>query len=258
MEIRKKDVGLILALDGMADSAYVSWARLMHGRVGGLKVNDGLDKPGPQVIGWLKNEGTEYAVFADAKYYDTDGTMKNRVRKEVAQGANSISVCALSPMSSLRAAVKNRDAADIWIVGILSSISPGEWEEENPGMSFVVTQRNCFRKGIAAGAQGLICAPSDLPLAIEALKEQGKLGHLKLVVPGTRSPGADHGQQKRVMTPAEAKAMGATHLVVGSQVTKHADPLMEIERIYGELGQTTPGGPLQADRRRPSTPPPTV
>lgn len=257
MEIHRKDVGLILALDGMADSAYMTWARLMHGRVGGLKVNDGLDRPGPQVIGWLKNEGSEYAVFADAKYYDTDGTMKNRIRKLAAQGANSISVSGFMPMSSLQAAVEHRGAAEIWMVGILSSTTPEEFRTEI-NADFALMQSTLFARAVAAGVQGIICAPSDLPLAVDVLGKKRKLGQMKLVVPGTRSPGADHGQQKRVMTPAEAKAMGATHLVVGSQVTKHADPLMEIERIYGELGQIMPGGPLQAERRRPSTPPPTV
>lgn len=257
-EEKKNDVELILAMDGFDQSGYVSWSRFVQRRLKGRKVNDGLDDPGPQVISWMKQESADEKDFADAKFYDTHDTISNRVRKLVGRGADSISVCAFMPLKSLRAAVAARGKADIWVVGILSSITPEEWEQENPGQSFVVTQRNCFRKAVAAGCQGIICAPSDLPLALEVLTETCKLGLMDLIVPGTRSPGADKGQQARVLTPAEAKAKGATKLVIGSQVTKHADPLGELARIYGQLGQTMPGGPLPENRRRLSVAPPSI
>ncbi len=255
---KKKDVDLILALDGLDQSGYVNWARLIQGRVKGRQVSDGLDDPGPQVFSWMKQEGSDEADFGDVSLYGTHDTITNRVRKLVRRGADSISVCAFAPLKSLCAAVAARGRAAIWVVGVLSSITPEEWEEENPGQSFVATQRNCFRKAVKAGAQGIICAPSDLPLAVEVLAEADKLGQMDLIVQGTRSPGADKGQQARVMTPAEAKAMGATKLVIGSQVTKHTDQLGELARIYAQLGQTMPGGPLPKNRQRLSLPPPST
>ena len=56
-----------------------------------------------------------------------------------------------------------------------------------------------------------------------------------LVTPGVRSAGAGKGDQKRVATPAEAIRAGATHLVIGRQVTRADDPASEAQRILDEI-----------------------
>jgi orotidine-5'-phosphate decarboxylase len=56
-----------------------------------------------------------------------------------------------------------------------------------------------------------------------------------LVTPGVRPAGASVGDQKRVMTPAEAVAAGADYLVIGRPITQAADPLVAIVAIEREL-----------------------
>ncbi|HXK04223.1 MAG TPA: orotidine 5'-phosphate decarboxylase / HUMPS family protein [Verrucomicrobiae bacterium] len=56
-----------------------------------------------------------------------------------------------------------------------------------------------------------------------------------LVTPGVRSAGADKGDQKRVATPAQAVADGASYVVIGRQITRAADPASEIDRVLFEL-----------------------
>jgi orotidine-5'-phosphate decarboxylase len=58
----------------------------------------------------------------------------------------------------------------------------------------------------------------------------------KLVVPGIRPVWAASGDQKRVMTPAEAVALGADHLVIGRPITQAADPADALARIRAEIG----------------------
>ncbi|MBP6261411.1 MAG: orotidine 5'-phosphate decarboxylase, partial [Chromatiaceae bacterium] len=58
----------------------------------------------------------------------------------------------------------------------------------------------------------------------------------RLVTPGVRPAGAAVGDQKRVMTPAEARAAGADYLVIGRPITAAADPLAALAMIEDELG----------------------
>ena len=56
-----------------------------------------------------------------------------------------------------------------------------------------------------------------------------------IVTPGVRPTGAGHGDQLRVVTPAEAIAAGATHIVVGRPITEAADPASEARAILGQI-----------------------
>ena len=56
-----------------------------------------------------------------------------------------------------------------------------------------------------------------------------------IVTPGVRPAGAGHGDQVRVVTPAEAIAAGASHIVVGRPITEAADPAAEAKAILGQI-----------------------
>jgi len=55
------------------------------------------------------------------------------------------------------------------------------------------------------------------------------------VTPGVRPAGSAHGDQARVVTPAEAIAAGATNIVVGRPITAAADPVLEAQKILREI-----------------------
>ena len=59
---------------------------------------------------------------------------------------------------------------------------------------------------------------------------------LKLLVPGVRLPGADRGDQSRVVTPAEAARAGASYIILGRTVTAAQDPVHAMDEAVASLG----------------------
>ncbi|PYD60170.1 orotidine-5'-phosphate decarboxylase [Novacetimonas maltaceti] len=86
------------------------------------------------------------------------------------------------------------------------------------------------RLAVSAGADGLVCSPHEIRLLREALGD-GPV----LVVPGIRPAGSAAGDQKRIMTPAQAHAAGADYIVVGRPITRAPDPAAAAAAIAAEL-----------------------
>ena len=81
-----------------------------------------------------------------------------------------------------------------------------------------------------AGLDGIVCSP------LEAGKVHGRCGETFLTItPGVRFADGDVGDQKRVMTPAAAKAIGSDYIVVGRPITAAADPVAAYERCVAEF-----------------------
>ena len=82
----------------------------------------------------------------------------------------------------------------------------------------------------AAGLDGVVCSP------LEAEKVHNTCGSEFLTItPGVRFADGDIGDQKRVMTPAEAKKIGSDYIVVGRPITAAADPVAAYERCVAEF-----------------------
>ena len=81
-----------------------------------------------------------------------------------------------------------------------------------------------------AGLDGVVCSP------LEAGKVHDKCGKdFVTVTPGVRFADGDVGDQKRVMTPAQAKQIGSDYIVVGRPITAAADPVAAYERCVAEF-----------------------
>jgi orotidine-5'-phosphate decarboxylase len=82
-----------------------------------------------------------------------------------------------------------------------------------------------------AGLDGVVCAPHEIATLRAACGPD-----FLLVVPGIRPAGAETGDQKRVMTPPEAAALGADILVIGRPITQAPDPAAAAAAIAASLG----------------------
>ena len=81
-----------------------------------------------------------------------------------------------------------------------------------------------------SGLDGVVCSALEAP-GLRAARGPG----FCLVTPGIRPAGDDPGDQRRVVSPAEAVALGSDYLVMGRPVTAAPDPLAALQRVHAEL-----------------------
>ena len=80
------------------------------------------------------------------------------------------------------------------------------------------------------GCDGVVASP----LEVKAIRSACGPEFL-IVTPGVRPQGANAGDQKRVMTPADAIRQGASYLVIGRPITHAASPRAAAESILQEI-----------------------
>lgn len=170
-------------------------------------------------------------VFLDMKFYDIGETVKRAVAQVAKAGVDLLTVHGSQEV--MRAAAAGRSGAVTRLLGVTVLTSFDESDLLQLGYPCDVASLVKLRvnNAIAAGIDGVVCSP------LEVARVRELLGPDKLiVVPGVRSPGAGAGDQKRVASPAEAMAAGASYLVIGRQVTRAADPKAAVHQILSEIG----------------------
>ena len=180
--------------------------------------------------------GRNKQVFLDMKFYDIGETVKRAVRQVAKSGVGLLTVHGSEAV--MRAAVEGRGDSKLQLLAVTVLTSFDQTDLADLGYGCTVEQLVELRvkKAIAAGVDGLVCSPLEVA-GVRALTGLGAI----LVTPGVRSAGAAKGDQKRVATPAEAMAAGATYLVIGRQVTRAADPQKAVQEILDELQAGVPG-----------------
>ena len=84
---------------------------------------------------------------------------------------------------------------------------------------------------LSNGCKGVVASAQEAA----ALREEfGR--DFAIVTPGVRPAGSGHDDQARVVTPAEAIAAGASHIVIGRPITEASDPAAEARAILGQIG----------------------
>ena len=169
-------------------------------------------------------------VFLDLKLNDIGETVRRSTAVIAKSGVSLLTVHAEPQV--MRAAVAGRGPGKLKILGVtvLTSLDQVDVHE----MGYAISIRELFdlrvRNAVRAGVDGLVCSPLEVG-DVRKFVGPDKL----LVTPGVRSAGAARGDQKRVATPAQAMVDGASHLVIGRQVTRAADPNKAVREILAEL-----------------------
>ena len=141
--------------------------------------------------------------------------------------------CACSA-AVMRAAFEGRGDSRLQLLAVTVLTSFDRRDLEEDGYKCEVSELVIRRAGQAMEARmdGVVLSPMEAA-AVRALVGPGPI----LVTPGVRSNGASLGDQKRVATPAEALRDGATHVVIGRQITRAKDPAAEAARILEEIAE---------------------
>ncbi|MBO4211513.1 MAG: orotidine-5'-phosphate decarboxylase [Oscillospiraceae bacterium] len=189
---------------------------------------------GPSIVRKINERG--HKIFLDLKLHD----IPNTVRKTMAvlSGLN-VDICnlhAAGTFEMMRSALEGLTRPDgtrplLIAVTQLTSTSQEALEQEiliHAPMEDVVL--SYARNARDAGLDGVVCSP------LEAERVHSVCGKDFLAVtPGVRFADGDRGDQKRVMTPAQAKEIGSDYIVVGRPITAASDPVAAYERCCADF-----------------------
>ena len=169
-------------------------------------------------------------VFLDLKLHDIGNTVEEGVRALTDLGATFLTVHAYP--QTMRAAIRGRGTHGPKILAVTVLTSYDDADAAEAGYALPVADLVARRAGQAAeiGIDGIVCS------AAEATAVRGRIGPDRAIVtPGIRPAGAEAGDQKRVMTPGEARRIGIDHVVVGRPITQAEDPRAVATGIVAEM-----------------------
>jgi orotidine-5'-phosphate decarboxylase len=170
-------------------------------------------------------------VFLDLKLHDIGNTVEEGVRSIARMGMTFLTVHAYP--QTMRAAMAGKAGSDLKILAVTVLTSYDDNDLVEAGYAPVPAAELVARRAEQArdtGIDGIVCA------ATEAQRVRGIVGRNRLIVtPGIRPAGAEAGDQKRIVTPAEGIRLGANHLVVARPIVKAADPRAAAEAIVRDI-----------------------
>lgn len=231
---------LILALDVEPGNAKAVIQELKDD-IGIFKIGGRLFTAlGPQVVEWVHAAGRK--VFLDLKFHDIPATVAGSCRNAARLGVWGLTIHASGGFAMMEAAARAVQEESealkiskplIFGVTVLTSLSDEEIRETGiPGSVLMQVQRLA---GLAkkAGIDGAVCSGNE----IETVRGACGQNFLALV-PGIRSSADAKGDQKRVMTPARAFALGANYIVVGRPILDAPDRVRAARAILKEVPQS--------------------
>ncbi|MFQ6538321.1 MULTISPECIES: orotidine-5'-phosphate decarboxylase [Aphanothece] len=229
---------IIVALDGMDPEAACRLARALP-ELRWVKV--GLElfvAAGPGIVSRLQELGLQ--VFLDLKFHDIPATMAGACRSAARLGARMITVHAAAGGRALAAAqaaaVDAAQEADLPVPTLLAVTVLTSWEADSFAAELAIGEPlehyvpRLAALAAAAGIAGAVCSPHE----VSSLRAAHP-APFTLVTPGIRPAGSAAGDQRRVLTPAQAIAAGASHLVIGRPITASPDPAAAFAACCAEL-----------------------
>lgn len=228
-----KDV--IVACDYSSKEQVMSFLDKFEGRKPFVKIGMELFyAEGPQIVREIKARG--HKIFLDLKLHDIPNTVKKAMSVLSGLDVDMTNLHASGTKRMMEAAIEgltrpNGTRPILIAVTQLTSTDQQAMEEDllinHPIDEVVMHYANNAK---CAGLDGVVCSP------LEAGKVHEVCGkNFITVTPGVRFADGDKGDQKRVMTPAEAKKIGSDYIVVGRPITAAEDPVAAYERCIAEF-----------------------
>ena len=233
--MNKEQNQIIIALD--FDSADKVFAFLDRFHERNLFVKIGMElyyAEGPEIVKEIKKRG--HRIFLDLKLHDIPNTVKKSMNVLSRLDVDMTNLHAAGTVSMMEAALEGLtrpDGTRPLLIAVTQLTSTDQERMENdllikePIDKVVMHYASNAAK---AGLDGVVCSP------LEAGKVHETCGkNFLTVTPGVRFADGDIGDQKRVMTPAEAKKIGSDYIVVGRPITAAEDPVAAYERCVAEF-----------------------
>jgi len=228
-----KDV--IIACDFASGAQTLAFLDRFTGRKPFVKIGMELFyAEGPSIVREIKARG--HRIFLDLKLHDIPNTVKKAMAVLSALDVDICNLHAGGTVAMMQAALEGLtrpDGTRPLLIAVTQLTSTDQAALENdllihePIDQVVLHYASNARK---AGLDGVVCSP------LEAKKVHAVCGSSFLTVtPGVRFADCSMDDQKRVMTPEQAKRIGSDYIVVGRPITTAEDPVAEYERCCREF-----------------------
>ena len=226
---------VIVALDFASAEQVFTFLDKFTGRKPFVKIGMELFyAEGPQIVREIKARG--HKIFLDLKLHDIPNTVKKAMNVLSRLDVDLTNLHAAGTVEMMKAALEGLTRPDgtrplLIAVTQLTSTNQESMERDllikQPIDEVVMHYASCAKE---AGLDGIVCSP------LEAGKVHERCGkNFITVTPGVRFADGDVGDQKRVMTPEQAKQIGSDYIVVGRPITAAADPVAAYERCVREF-----------------------
>ncbi|ENM3848407.1 orotidine-5'-phosphate decarboxylase [Vibrio cholerae] len=188
---------------------------------------------GPDFVRELHKRG--FSVFLDLKFHDIPNTCSKAVKAAAELGVWMVNVHASGGermMAASREILETYGKDRPLLIGVTVLTSMESTDLQGIGI-LSAPQDHVLRLATLtknAGLDGVVCSAQEASLLKQNLGRE-----FKLVTPGIRPAGSEQGDQRRIMTPAQAIASGSDYLVIGRPITQAAHPEVVLEEINCSL-----------------------
>ena len=189
---------------------------------------------GPSIVKEIKARG--HKIFLDLKLHDIPNTVKKSMAVLSRLDVDMTNLHAGGTVRMMQAAIEGLTRPDGTRPILIAVTQLTSTDEESMRKDLLIEKpidqvvMHYAQNAKIAGLDGVVCSP------LEAGKVHGVCGDGFLTVtPGVRFADGDIGDQKRVMTPAEAKKIGSDYIVVGRPITAAQDPVAAYKRCVAEF-----------------------
>ena len=189
---------------------------------------------GPAIVKEIKARG--HKIFLDLKLHDIPNTVKKAMSVLRNLDVDITNLHAAGTRAMMEAALEGLTREDGSRPLLIAVTQLTSTDQESMERDLLIREpidqvvMHYAQTAKAAGLDGIVCSP------LEAGKVHDHCGNSFLTItPGVRFADGDVGDQKRVMTPAQAKLIGSDYIVVGRPITAAADPVAASERCVAEF-----------------------
>ena len=178
------------------------------------------------------------SVFLDMKLLDIDNTVAQGVESVAAMGVDMLTIHAYPKAMAAAADAARGSDLTLLAVTVLTSMDDHDLSDAGYHDSAASLVLKRVRQARDAGMGGIVCAASEAEPVRDIVGPD-----MAVVTPGIRPKGAEAGDQKRVLTPADAIAAGVSHLVIARPIIAAPDPRLAAEQILAEMTAAIDGAP---------------
>ena len=187
---------------------------------------------GPSIVKNLSDRG--FDIFLDLKFHDIPNTVAKAIGAAADLGVWMANVHASGGSRMMSAAKRALDSkgSEMLLIGVtvLTSMDASDLEEVGVRRNPSAQVLHLAELAKNSGLDGVVCSAQEAKLLKESLGPA-----FKLVTPGIRLANSAADDQRRILTPADAVALGSDYLVIGRPITQSTDPLATLSEINRSL-----------------------